>query len=152
MGDRKLSQFQGTSPRTCRTTFCAASGPVGYPLTFKPLSPASLSLSWTPRPAMQIASTTPSPRLRSLALANQSIQSFCSASRNSLAWWRLSKLSRTVSAPKTVAPAPESLTTAPAIDRPTDMMLQTTSSRYHQRSGDREQYCTQPCTYSQQGN
>jgi hypothetical protein len=38
MGDRKPSQFlihSGTSPLTCRTTYCVLSGPVCYHLTSK---------------------------------------------------------------------------------------------------------------------
>jgi hypothetical protein len=84
MGDHKPSQFlrRLRSPsRTYRTTFCAFSGPAGYPPISIPLLLVCPRSGWTLLPYAKIASPRPSPRLRSRALAKyRTVQRFWNAS------------------------------------------------------------------------
>jgi hypothetical protein len=106
---------------TCQKTSCTPSGPAGYPPTYSPFSPVSRSAAWTPQPAVRTASPRRHPSRRSLALVQPpTTPHFCRRFTTSLARWRHSTQSRTVSAPTsgTLPSAPATLVPAPAILAP----------------------------------
>jgi hypothetical protein len=112
--------FWGTSEaslQTYQTTSSAASGPAGYPPTYRPFSPASPRTIWMPRPAVRIASLRPHPNRRSWALCHSlTATHFCSISVTAPARWQHS-------APSWPTFAPTPGTAAWAADPPPKMML-----------------------------
>jgi hypothetical protein len=111
--DGQFLRWLRSLARTCRTTFCAASGPAGYLPTYKPLSPASMRFSWSPQTALP----RPPPDRRSLALMNSVARWLVSALAESAP---LQEPSLQLQRPSIQASEPETATT----DRPPDMTLQ----------------------------
>jgi hypothetical protein len=124
IGDRKRSQFlrhlRGLAPEVSED-FLYRTWSSRLPPTNRPFSPVTRSAVWTPQTAVRTASTRWRLSRLSLALVHPlTTPHFCRRLTTSLASWRHSAPSRTVSAPASgiLPSAPGTLVPAPGIRTP----------------------------------